>query len=428
VAFHNSTYVSLELPPGDTLVSFENQRTDNLPEYLLGEAFWQDHKQSKEASYWIHTTSQGDLALEFINNSWFLIRWNEALDTFVTNSKLKIPAGDQERIGIQTWLHHDPRHPSNVQDEPAQSPEPGTAPLAKEITNTLTLRLSEITHIPDPTPFQPEPHQPSALRCLHEHVLGESSQGQSLLPQRITPVAAPPPPPHAPSQSGPIQMMALPPKPVSLQGTAPTIFTGERSLSKTFMRDFKIYKIMNSLANVMKQPYARIATALSLIRGPKVDDWVDEQLKELEQKVRTMPRSDEMLWTEFKTAFTSAFMDTAKKEDAYQKLKHLKMKDELVDDYITVFNSLVAKAGWELGNAGTINAFRSGLRPGTLNAIINQDVWPDTMPQWQQVARDEMHKYLAKKAILSFHPFMVLRLLGAVVRSELRVSWLLLKT
>jgi Retrotransposon gag protein len=180
--------------------------------------------------------------------------------------------------------------------------------------------------------------------------------------------------------------MALPQKPVSLQGTVPTIFTGERSLSETFMHDFKIYKIMNPLADVMKQLYAYVATALSLIRGPKVDDWVDEQLKELEQKVRTTPRSDETLWTEFEAAFTTAFTDTAKKEDAYQKLKHLKMKDELVNDYITAFNSLAAKAGWELGNARTINTFRSGLRPGTLNAIMNQDVWPNTMPQWQQAA------------------------------------------
>jgi Retrotransposon gag protein len=197
-------------------------------------------------------------------------------------------------------------------------------------------------------------------------------------------------------------MMALPPKPVSLQGTAPTIFTGERSLSDTFMRDFKIYKIMNPLANVIKQPYARVAMALSLIRGPKVDDWVDEQLKELEQRVRMTPKGDEMLWTEFEMAFTSTFTDTAKKEDAYQKLKHLKMKDELVDDYITVFNSLAAKAGWELSNTGTIDAFRSGLQPGTLNTIMNRDTWPDTMPQWQQAAQDKMRKYLTKKAILSF--------------------------
>jgi Retrotransposon gag protein len=127
------------------------------------------------------------------------------------------------------------------------------------------------------------------------------------------------------------------------------------------MCDFKIYKIMNPLADVMKQPYACVATALSLIRGPKVDDWVDKQLKELEQKVCTTPRSDEALWTDFEAAFTNAFTDTAKKEDAYQKLKHLKMKDKLVNDYITMFNSLAAKAGWELSNASTIDAFRSGL-------------------------------------------------------------------
>jgi hypothetical protein len=100
VAFRNGTYVSLELPPGDTLISFENCQTDNLPEHLLGEAFWQDHGRSKEASYRIHTASQGDLSLKFINNSWFLIRWNETLDTFVTNSELEIPTSDQECIGV----------------------------------------------------------------------------------------------------------------------------------------------------------------------------------------------------------------------------------------------------------------------------------------------------------------------------------------
>jgi Retrotransposon gag protein len=309
---------------------------------------------------------------------------------------------DQERIGVRIWPAHDPRHPSHVADKPVHSPEPQTAPLTREVTDTLTLGVSEIVHIPNPTPFQPEPHQPSVLRRIHKQVLGESSQGQSLLPQCITPTAAPPPPPHAPSRSGPAHAMATPLKPVSLQGTDPTMFTGDRSLSETFMRDFKIYKIMNPLTDVMKQPYAQVATALSLIRGPKVDDWVDEQLNDLELKVRTMPRSDETLWTDFETAFTDAFTDTAKKEDAYQKLKHLKMKDELVDDYITTFNSLAAKAGWELTNEGTINAFRSGLRPGTLNVIMNWDVWPKTMTQWQQVARDELRKYLAKKAILSF--------------------------
>jgi Retrotransposon gag protein len=122
------------------------------------------------------------------------------------------------------------------------------------------------------------------------------------------------------------------------------IFTGDHTLSDTFMCDFKIYKIMNPLANVMKQPYACVATVLLLIRGLKVDDWVDEQLNDLKAKTCTMARSDETLWADFENVFTDVFTNTAKKEDVYQKLKHLKMKDELVDNYITVFNSLAAKA------------------------------------------------------------------------------------
>jgi hypothetical protein len=37
---------------------------------------------------------------------------------------------------------------------------------------------------------------------------------------------------------------------------------------------------------------------------------------------------------------------------------------------------------------------------------MNHDVWPKSMTQWQQAARDELQKYLAKKAILSFCPSM----------------------
>jgi Retrotransposon gag protein len=121
----------------------------------------------------------------------------------------------------------------------------------------------------------------------------------------------------------------------------------------------------------MKQLYVCITMALSLIRGPKVNDWVDEQLNDLELKVHMKPRSDKTLWTEFETTFTNAFTDITKKEDAYQKLKHLKMKDELINDYIMAFNSLAAKAGWELSNEGMIDAFCSGLHLGTLNAIMN---------------------------------------------------------
>jgi Retrotransposon gag protein len=74
--------------------------------------------------------------------------------------------------------------------------------------------------------------------------------------------------------------------------------------------------------------------------------------------------SDKTLWSEFKTAFTTAFTDTVKKEDAYNKLKNLRIKENNLDTYIITFNLLARKAGWDLDNKGTIDAFYIGLQLG----------------------------------------------------------------
>jgi hypothetical protein len=71
----------------------------------------------------------------------------------------------------------------NIRDKPIHSPKPGTVPLPEAVTDTLTLGISETVYVPDPTPFHPEPQQPSTLHCIHKQVLGEASQGQALLPQ-----------------------------------------------------------------------------------------------------------------------------------------------------------------------------------------------------------------------------------------------------
>jgi hypothetical protein len=73
----------------------------------------------------VNEEKRDNLSLEFINNSWFLIRWNETLDIFVTNSELEIPATDQAQIGVQIWPPNNPRHPSHIDTEVAHSPNPG---------------------------------------------------------------------------------------------------------------------------------------------------------------------------------------------------------------------------------------------------------------------------------------------------------------
>jgi hypothetical protein len=70
-----------------------------------------------------------------------------------------------------------------------------------------------------------------------------------------------------------------------LRGEAPDIFHGDRSKSETFKQQFKVYQGINDNHEVMQNPYYRTMQALSLIKGPLVNDWVDDQIIDLMEKV-----------------------------------------------------------------------------------------------------------------------------------------------
>ena len=88
---------------------------------------------------------------------------------------------------------------------------------------------------------------------------------------------------------------------------------------------------------------------LHFIRGPNVNDWVEEQLTSLTNKVthatNPIDRGNEVLWNDFEQAFHAAFMDTTKKQSAHTKLHTLKMRIRGLDDYTTAFKHLAALAG-----------------------------------------------------------------------------------
>jgi hypothetical protein len=69
-----------------------------------------------------------------------------------------------------------------------------------------------------------------------------------------------------------------------LRGEAPDIFHGDRSKSETFKQQFKVYQGINDNHEVMQNPYYRTMQALSLIKGPLVNDWVDDQITDLMEK------------------------------------------------------------------------------------------------------------------------------------------------
>ena len=84
--------------------------------------------------------------------------------------------------------------------------------------------------------------------------------------------------------------------------------------------------------------------ALTYIKGPRVDDWQEARLEELESS--NLVSDDEALWTNFKQKFKDAYTDSNKKRAAYNKLMALQIKGGDIDMYIATFNNLLAKAGW----------------------------------------------------------------------------------
>jgi Retrotransposon gag protein len=124
----------------------------------------------------------------------------------------------------------------------------------------------------------------------------------------------------------------------------PTVFTGDHTESNKFLKEFKQWRLLNRDHTEMKQAYNPVLMALTYIKGPRVNDWQEAQLKELVNS--NLVPDDETLWMNFKQKFKDAYTDSNKKRATYNKLMTLQMKGGDIDTYIATFDNLLAKAGW----------------------------------------------------------------------------------
>src|SRR5882672_6461227 len=164
-------------------------------------------------------------------------------------------------------------------------------------------------------------------------------------------------PPGGPPQAAAPQQAAQAPHGTNgaMKGQPPTIFDRERSKTNQFMTEFQLWWMINSGAEVMNNPFQRIALCLSFIRGPKVDNWVEEKINQLRHAVLGDPANgippthrptEEALWNNFGADFRAAYQDTAAEENAYAQLKSLRMVEDRINKYIAHFEVLLTRAGW----------------------------------------------------------------------------------
>jgi hypothetical protein len=132
-----------------------------------------------------------------------------------------------------------------------------------------------------------------------------------------------------------------------LKGRVPDSFDGDRTKTQTFTNAFDLFWMTNEDNAAMKSPYRRCTFFLGLLQGPKVEDWVVEQAKELRSK--TMRRSDpiakddEALWEDLKQAFANNYAHMGQMEEARADLSKLRMEGNLIDDYVSRFENLLSR-------------------------------------------------------------------------------------
>jgi Retrotransposon gag protein len=198
----------------------------------------------------------------------------------------------------------------------------------------------------------------------------------------------PAPPPLPPVQYQAIQQVPRYKEEYELAGLPPTIFTGKRTDSNRFLKEFRQWRLLNRGCTEMKQAYNWVLMALMDIKGPKVNDWQEGQLTQLENS--QLAPDNERLWNDFEQNFKSTLSDSNKKQEAYDRLITLHMNSDDIDTYIATFNNLITKTGWTRGEE-TADVFHKGLNQGTIHTILNRPTWPTTLDEWQNVAREEIN-------------------------------------
>jgi hypothetical protein len=79
---------------------------------------------------------------------------------------------------------------------------------------------------------------------------------------------------------------------------------------------------------------------------------------------------DKTLWMEFIKNFNRAFTDTTMAQNAFIKLKTLKMTRDNLNMYIATHESLILQAGWDPNGDEAAESFHYGLKDGLHTSII----------------------------------------------------------
>src|SRR5713101_5771191 len=124
-----------------------------------------------------------------------------------------------------------------------------------------------------------------------------------------------------------------------------------------------------------ESPIRRVAIALTFIKGPQVDGWVEGILEGLEQ-LHPINNNIEYTYLNFLSRFKSQFADSTKQEVTQASLDRLTFHFPQIDQYVSDFEMLAHKAKYTIGSQELMNMFLKGLTtfPHIIERIIDKSL------------------------------------------------------
>jgi hypothetical protein len=311
-----ATLINAVFIDDETLVHVSVRFTDNLPAHIKGGVFWNPTGQHYSVAHEGSTHP-----IEFINDRWFLLL-RDGEERFMTCPNLALLREDPE---VGWWRETDAQHPNNralsaprsalgIEDNTDEPDEEIRSPASYQQQNNATpyTDLAEgikvMATMTEPVAVNmafrnegPLPRSSRHQRDLWGHGQplrggpfgGGPPQGE---PPGGAPFGGPPgggplggapfrgPPGGGPPQGGPPQPVALPHAFINRPPTRkpPMVFNRDRSDVQQFMNQWNLYYHVNKFNINLATPYQRVTQCLMYICRPKVNNWVEGQLKWLD--------------------------------------------------------------------------------------------------------------------------------------------------
>ena len=163
----------------------------------------------------------------------------------------------------------------------------------------------------------------------------------------------------------------------------PMIFEGDHLKAESFLREFSTYLLVNYDIPALALFIKRITITLTSIKGPEVNQWMQQQLEWL---MMLQPADDtHATYQQFIANFRTRFMDSQKAQRARIELQTLKMTWPEIDEYISKFKSIAHKASYNPADPNTMQQFLQGLAQSIGQKVL-EDMMVETYDQMKKKA------------------------------------------